>query len=172
MEEPKRCGTQVETSPTDFNLDWDTLRIDRFWLSSWGDTNYKLDSSWSIRIRAAISATVLLTLLSAPACAGDQWKVGDRGTLGNTQLHSCNSYDDWTRFEIMRYRESDVEAAIKFLDEQCPTALTGPVVVEQVAPAPPDLIGRDLDISDAVCLRRIGDPGRCLWLDSSWLQRK
>jgi hypothetical protein len=114
-------------------------------------------------MRAAFAAVALMTLLIAPAGAGELW-VGEHGKL-TLPLEACNSYDDWARFEILRYRELDDEAAIKFLDEHCPTVITGPVIIEQIENAPPDL-GMTVP---AVCLRRVGDPGRCLWLDSGWL---
>ena len=117
-------------------------------------------------MRAAVAA-IVLTLIAAPACADEPWFVGEHARLNNP-LKACNSFEDWARFEIMRYREFDSEAAVKFLDEHCPTVITGPVVIEQIAQPPADL-GMP---SVAVCLRRIGDPGRCLWVDSGWLLKK
>ncbi len=36
-----------------------------------------------------------------------------------------------SRFEILGFREFDSEAAIKFLDQHCPTVITGPVIIEK-----------------------------------------
>ena len=119
-------------------------------------------------MRAIIAFAVLLA--ATPACAAEPWMVGERGIIpGDARsitLHACNSYDDWLRFEVLRYRENDTEAAIKFLDQHCATTLTGRVVVEQVAKAP-----SDIPVSAALCLRPEGNPVRCLWLDSSWVRR-
>jgi len=118
-------------------------------------------------MRAAIAAAVLTTLLATASAGAEQpWRVGERGTL-RLPLEACSSYDDWARFEMLRFRQNDPEAAIKFLDQHCPTTLNGQVIVEQVADAPPDI-----PISSAPCLRPVGNPNGCLWLDSSWLQRK
>jgi hypothetical protein len=42
-------------------------------------------------------------------------------------------------------------AAIKFYDQHCPTVITGPVVIEQIANPPADF-GM---LTVAVCLRRV-----------------
>jgi hypothetical protein len=122
-------------------------------------------------MRVIVAAAVLtMFLFAASAYAEQPWFVGERGTVSGDAksftLHACNSYDDWVRFEALRYRENDTEAAIKFLDQQCPTTITGRVVVEQVAKAP-----SDIPVSAALCLRPEGNPSRCIWLDSSWVRR-
>ena len=118
-------------------------------------------------MRTITTAAALTMCLFAASAYGDQpWFVGERGTL-SLPLEACNSYDDWVRFEVLRYRENDTEAAIKFLDHQCPATITGRVVVEQVAKAP-----SDIPVSAALCLRPEGNPSKCLWLDGSWLKRK
>ena len=114
------------------------------------------------------SAAVLAFLLATPAYAETQWFVGARGTLpgnaGSFALQACSSYNDWARFESLRYLQYDAEAAVKFIDQHCPTTLTGRVIVEQIARAPNgiQLIG--------LCLRPMGSPAGCLWLDSSWVK--
>jgi hypothetical protein len=115
-------------------------------------------------MRATIIAAALVTLLIAPVCAAEEFWIGERGTL-TLPLEACNSYDDWARFEILRYRELDDDAAIKFLDQHCPTVITGPVVIEDLKKPPADL-GMS---TTGLCLRRAGEPSRCLWLDSGWL---
>jgi hypothetical protein len=121
---------------------------------------------WIMR-SSAVATAALVALLIAPAFAGDEFWIGERGTLNNP-LEACNSYDDWARFEILRFREFDDDAAIKFLDQHCPTVLTGPVIIEEFK-KPPSNLGMS---TFGLCLRRVGDPGRCLWLDSGWLVTK
>jgi hypothetical protein len=113
-----------------------------------------------------VGIAIVLTLAAVPAHSGEQWFVGERGVL-NLPLQACSSYQDWARFEVFRYREFDHDAAVKFLDQRCPTVITGKVVVEQVAQPPAGLGMSTL----AVCLRPVGDPGQCHWLDSDWLKR-
>ncbi|SRR5579884_552198 len=115
-------------------------------------------------MRAVCAAIVLTSLFAVSAYSEEPLFVGERGLL-NAPFEACNSFQDWARFEILRYREFDDEAAVKFLDQHCSTIITGPVIVEKIERPPPDLHM----LTVAVCLRPVGSSDPCLWLDSGWL---
>ena len=115
-------------------------------------------------------ALIAMLIASDGVLAQQPWFIGEHGTIGSIGigLHGCPSYEDWVRFEVLRYRENDVEAAIKFLDQQCPTTIpNGNVVVEEIAKPP-----SDIPLDFALCLRPVADPRSCLWLDSCMGEQK